>query len=81
VPADLEAIVLRCLSKSPDERYAGVTELEQALAQCRDAGKWNDRAAAEWWRDFGESPAASTPTETPDAFAVTTVATPAMAAS
>jgi serine/threonine-protein kinase len=77
VPADLEEVVLRCLAKSPDDRYADVNELEQALAQCRDARNWNSRMAADWWSDFSRRP---TPAESPtvDQFAVTTVATPAV---
>src|SRR6187551_3427965 len=34
LPADLEAIVLRCLAKSTDERYPNAAELERALAAC-----------------------------------------------
>lgn len=34
VPADLQSIILRCLSKNPDERYQSATMLREALAQC-----------------------------------------------
>ena len=79
VPDDLEAVVMRCLLKSPDERYADVDELEQALAACEDVGSWDSSAADQWWREFE----ASNPTRQPmpvDEYAETTVATPAMAA-
>ena len=38
VPADLQSIVLRCLSKNPDDRYQSTTALNEALAQCASAG-------------------------------------------
>jgi serine/threonine protein kinase len=36
VPADLEAVVTRCLNKEPDERYQNARELEAALRACAD---------------------------------------------
>ena len=35
VPADLDAIILRCLAKHKEERYASARELEDALANCQ----------------------------------------------
>jgi serine/threonine-protein kinase len=40
VPADIAAVVLRCLAKSPGERYASAAELVRALASCAMAGAW-----------------------------------------
>lgn len=51
VPADLEQIVLRCLAKSPEERFADAIELERALASCGAAGDWDAERAADWWRE------------------------------
>jgi serine/threonine-protein kinase len=34
VPGELQAIILRCLSKSPDQRYRSAAELLDALSQC-----------------------------------------------
>jgi serine/threonine-protein kinase len=34
LPADLEAVVLRCLAKKPDDRFPDVRELDRALAAC-----------------------------------------------
>ncbi|HKI38645.1 MAG TPA: serine/threonine-protein kinase [Gemmataceae bacterium] len=49
LPADLEAVVLRCLEKEPGRRFADAAELAQALRRCACAGDWDaDRAAAAW---------------------------------
>jgi serine/threonine-protein kinase len=34
VPADLEAVILRCLAKEPDKRFLNVESLDRALAAC-----------------------------------------------
>jgi serine/threonine-protein kinase len=49
IPADLERVVLRCLQKSPDSRYADASELERALAACSSAADWDAAKAALWW--------------------------------
>jgi serine/threonine-protein kinase len=49
VPTDLAAVVLRCLAKRPDERFAGVRELDAALAACDCAADWREGDAATWW--------------------------------
>jgi eukaryotic-like serine/threonine-protein kinase len=56
VPADLEAIVLRCLSKSPSDRYPTAAELERALAACADAAEWSADRARAWWKLRGDAP-------------------------
>lgn len=49
IPKDLENVVLRCLAKKPEERFADVRALDAALANCVDAGNWSENDAAEWW--------------------------------
>ena len=44
---DLEALLLRCLQKSPDERYADGRELAMALDEL-DL-QWSEEDAATWW--------------------------------
>jgi HD-like signal output (HDOD) protein len=46
VDADLEAIILQCLEKSPDNRPVNPTELCQRLNDCRAARTWNPYAAS-----------------------------------
>jgi serine/threonine-protein kinase len=48
-PADLEAVVLRCLAKDPAQRYPDVQSLDSALAGCAAAGAWTEAEAAAWW--------------------------------
>lgn len=50
LPADLQAIVLRCLEKDPTDRFAAAEELEQALATCSCTGTWTRGEAARWWQ-------------------------------
>ncbi len=49
VPADLAAVVLRCLEKDPGRRYQAAEDLDAALAACRPGEAWTESRAAEWW--------------------------------
>jgi serine/threonine-protein kinase len=62
IPADLEAVVLRCLEKEPSQRFADVAQLERALARCGVADEWTEGMAAEWWREHGETVSVRRPT-------------------
>ena len=53
IPEDLEAVVLRCLAKRPEDRYQDVQALREALSDCESAGLWNRTIAACWWGDCG----------------------------
>jgi serine/threonine-protein kinase len=55
VPADVEQVILRCLAKSPQDRFQDVDSLEQALAECASADQWTQSAAARWWQDNHQS--------------------------
>jgi serine/threonine-protein kinase len=50
VPADLEAVIQRCLRPDPEERFADIQLVDQALAACACATSWSSREAAAWWR-------------------------------
>jgi serine/threonine protein kinase len=50
LPTDLEDVILKCLSKSPDDRYASVNRLDKALALCECADTWDNDQAEQWWQ-------------------------------
>jgi eukaryotic-like serine/threonine-protein kinase len=58
VPADLERVILRCLAKSPEERFQDTVSLEQALAECAAADQWTQSHAARWWQEHDPTTAA-----------------------
>ena len=55
VPAALDAIVLRCLQKKPDARFASALELRAALGACGLAERWDATRAEAWWTEHRES--------------------------
>jgi serine/threonine-protein kinase len=56
VPADLEAVVLRCLEKEPGKRFPNADSLDKALAACADAGRWTEEDARAWWHEHRDAP-------------------------
>jgi serine/threonine-protein kinase len=56
VPADLEAIVMKCLAKKPEDRFQSAAELNAALAMCQCADQWTRKDAAQWWREHDVKP-------------------------
>lgn len=49
VPADFERLILRCLSKNPDDRPSSAKELGRLLAGLESASLWTEERAEEWW--------------------------------
>ncbi|MBX3273724.1 MAG: serine/threonine protein kinase [Sandaracinaceae bacterium] len=47
IPADVDAVVMRCLEKEPDRRFSDAGQLAEALARCDCFGRWDARLAAE----------------------------------
>jgi eukaryotic-like serine/threonine-protein kinase len=56
VPPDLEAVILQCLRKRPDDRPRDARTLRQALERCTMTPRWTVEEAAAWWRTFRSSP-------------------------
>jgi eukaryotic-like serine/threonine-protein kinase len=52
VPADLNAVVLRCLAKDPMERFPDAESVEIALGRCQCASSWDKALARQWWNDL-----------------------------
>lgn len=50
IPGSLDAVVLACLAKDPDQRPASAWALRDALLGCvPDTGPWTAAAAHAWW--------------------------------
>lgn len=73
IPRDLEAIVLKCLAKSPDDRFSSAAELESALASCTDADAWSREDAERWWSASSDFPFEEESTPPSDEYAETAV--------
>ncbi len=63
VPQDLEAVLLTCLAKEPDERPATALIVREALLACADAGAWSAGDAARWWGEHAERVTGTSGTE------------------
>ncbi len=63
IPADLEAIIMKCLEKEPGARYQSTREMLSDLRKCSSAGVWTYEDAQKWWSGHevediaGEEPA------------------------
>jgi eukaryotic-like serine/threonine-protein kinase len=51
VPADLEAVIMRCLEKDPARRFQDLDSLEKALAECDCAHAWTTSDRHRWWSE------------------------------
>ena len=51
ISPDLEALIMKCLRKTPGDRPASAEVLDVALSHCVSAGTWTVEDAELWWRD------------------------------
>ena len=49
IPQELEAAVMRCLEKNPDDRFRSVHEFADALRSVRFEAPWSQEKARDWW--------------------------------
>jgi serine/threonine-protein kinase len=50
LPRDVDALVLDCLRKNPDDRPTDAGELLARIASCHLAGQWSSTHARTWWQ-------------------------------
>jgi serine/threonine-protein kinase len=51
IPADLEAVILRCLAKRPEDRFSDALAVADALGACGCATEWDEARAERWWHE------------------------------
>jgi serine/threonine protein kinase len=62
IDPQLEALILRCLSKLPGDRPADAAELLRALDVCESVARWSVAEAAAWWAAHGTAARSLAPT-------------------
>lgn len=55
IPEDLEALILACLRKAPSARPRDASALQAQLRACKDAGRWDEEEARQWFARHGEA--------------------------
>ena len=55
LPYELEAVVMQCLAKNPDDRPQSAGEIRARLAASLDVPRWRQADAEAWWQEHGEA--------------------------
>jgi serine/threonine-protein kinase len=56
IQPELEALILRCLAKTPAERPDSAASLAKLLREVPPARVWSEESAVQWWDDFRRLP-------------------------
>jgi len=54
VSPELEAVIMQCLAKKPEERPDGAREIRERLAACFEIRRWRQADARAWWENYDE---------------------------
>jgi eukaryotic-like serine/threonine-protein kinase len=65
IPAALEAVIMKCLAKTPSERYPTAAALAEALEALALPHDWDRAEAKRWWRDQRDRQARTPSTDAP----------------
>jgi serine/threonine protein kinase len=52
---ELEALVMQCLAKKPEDRPQSAGEIRKRLAAMLDVARWRQTDALAWWEEHGEA--------------------------
>jgi len=52
LPFELEAVIMQCLAKNPEERPDGAREIRERLAACFEIRRWRQADARAWWEKY-----------------------------
>ncbi len=55
LPFELEALVMECLAKNPDDRPQSAGEIRTRLAASLEVPRWRQVDAETWWQEHGEA--------------------------
>ena len=55
LPYELEAVVMECLAKKPDDRPQSAGEIRARLAASLEVPRWRQADAHAWWQEHGET--------------------------
>lgn len=61
VPAELEALLLACLAKKPEQRPQSARELCRRLAECAAQSPWSEDEARAFWESWRAASASAAP--------------------
>ena len=53
IPAGLEQVIMKCLEKKQEDRFANARLLQQALIDSETDDVWSAEEAAHWWKHHG----------------------------